>query len=208
MNEIEKKLRMKTIFISGSAESYGQWNKAEAESFIYLLSKKIVAANYKIVNGFGWGIGRTVINGALEAVYEKPTKYTKDQLILKPFPKLETEEKPIPILWDEYRQKMISLAGIAIFIFGNKQDKEGNIVAANGVMREFEIATQQGLIPIPIAASGYASNDIFNQIFANPEKYYAGVEWIMPFIKELATEKLMINELVQKIVLMIHKLNK
>ncbi|NLV95633.1 MAG: hypothetical protein GX031_13955, partial [Candidatus Riflebacteria bacterium] len=118
LKEIERRFRKKTIFISGSAEEYGAWNRNEAQSFIHSLSKNIVSAGFRIINGFGWGVGSAVINGALEAVYERPDRYSEDQLIMRPFPQFETGEKKLPALWEEYRQRMISLAGIAVFIFG------------------------------------------------------------------------------------------
>lgn len=208
LKEIERRYRKKTVFISGSAEEYGAWNRNEAQSFIHSLSRNIVSAGFRIVNGFGWGVGSAVINGALEAVYERPDRYSEDQLIMRPFPQFETGEKKLPDLWEEYRQRMISLAGIAVFIFGNKNDGKGNIISANGVKREFEIAISQGLIPIPIAATGYISQDIFDEILKASEKYYVGLEWAIPIIKELASDKLSADEIIQKVITIIQTINK
>ena len=208
LKEIERRFRKKTVFISGSAEEYGAWNRNEAQSFIHSLSRNIVSAGFRIVNGFGWGVGSAVINGALEAVYERPDRYSEDQLIMRPFPQFETGEKKLPDLWEEYRQRMISLAGIAVFIFGNKNDGMGNIISANGVKREFEIAISQGLIPIPIAATGYITQDIFDEILKAPEKYYVGLEWAIPIIKELASDKLSADEIIQKVITIIQTINK
>lgn len=38
---------------------------------------------------------------------------------------------------------MISNAGIAIFLSGNKIDEKGNMINANGVFEEFKIATEK-----------------------------------------------------------------
>lgn len=208
LKEIERRYRKKTVFISGSAEEYGAWNRNEAQSFIHSLSRDIVSAGFRIVNGFGWGVGSAVINGALEAVYDRPDRYSEDQLIMRPFPQFETGEKKLSDLWEEYRQRMISLAGIAVFIFGNKNDGKGNIISANGVKREFEIAISQGLIPIPIAATGYVTQDIFDEILKAPEKYYDGMEWIIPIIKELASDKLSAEEIIKKVITIIQTINK
>jgi hypothetical protein len=208
LKEIERRYRKKTVFISGSAEEYGAWNRNEAQSFIHSLSRNIVSAGFRIVNGFGWGVGSAVINGALEAVYERPDRYSEDQLIMRPFPQFETGEKKLPDLWEEYRQRMISLAGIAVFIFGNKNDGKGNIISANGVKREFEIAISQGLIPIPIAATGYITQEIYDEIFKAPEKFYEGMEWIIPIIKELASDKLSAEEIIKKVITIIQTINK
>lgn len=208
LQEIERRYRKKTVFISGSAEEYGAWSRNEAQSFIHALSRNIVSAGFRIVNGFGWGVGSAVINGALEAVYERPDKYSEDQLIMRPFPQFETGEKKLPDLWEEYRQRMISLAGIAVFIFGNKNDGKGNVISANGVKREFEIAISQGLIPIPIAATGYITQEIFDEIFKAPEKYYDGMDWIIPIVKELASNKLLTEEIIKNVITIIQTINK
>ena len=208
LKEIERRYRKKTVFISGSAEEYGVWNRNEAQSFIHSLSGSIVSAGFRIVNGFGWGVGSAVINGALEAVYARPDRFSEDQLIMRPFPQFETGDKKLPDLWEEYRQRMISLAGIALFIFGNKNDGKGNIIPANGVKREFEIAISQGLIPIPIAATGYVSQEIFDEILKAPKKFYEGMEWIVPILKELASDKLTVADIIKNVVTIIQKINK
>jgi hypothetical protein len=208
LKEIERRYRKKTVFISGSAEEYGAWTRNEAQSFIHSLSRNIVSSGFRIVNGFGWGVGSAVINGALEAVYERPDRYSEDQLIMRPFPQFETGEKKLQDLWEEYRQRMISLAGIAVFIFGNKNDGKGNIISANGVKREFEIAISQGLIPIPIAATGYITQEIFDEILKTPEKFYEGMDWVIPIIKELASDKLPAEEIIKKAITIIQTINK
>ena len=164
LNEIENRYKKKTIFISGSAESYEPFEKNEAVGFIHNLSKVIIENDFRIVNGFGWGIGSSVINGALESIYSNPIKFSENQLILKPFPQFETGEKPLKVLWEEYRQKMISQCGISIFVFGNKKGTETDIIEANGVIREFEISRENGNICIPIGITGYATNTIYKML--------------------------------------------
>ena len=208
LKEIERRYIKKTVFISGSAEVYGTWDRNQAQSFIHSLSKGIIAEGFRIVNGFGWGVGSAVINGALEAIYEKPDRRSEDQLIIKPFPQFETGDKKLEVLWEEYRQRMISLAGIALFMFGNKNDKDGKLISAGGVRREFEIALAKGLVPIPIARTGYIADEIYQEINKQPEKYYEGIEWIIPLITELSSDTLTEAELVTKIIFIINKLNK
>lgn len=207
LKEIEDRFKKKTIFISGSAETYYPINKNDALEFVHLLSKEIIINDYRIINGFGWGIGSSVINGALEAIFSKPSKYSESQLVLKPFPQFESGKKKLPELWEEYRQKMISLSGISIFIFGNKK-VDNNIVEANGVIREFEISHSFGNLCIPIAFTGYASKTIYNIIISEPEKYYENPNKILPIIKKLADEKLAINEKIKILINLFKQLNK
>ncbi len=207
LKEIEYRFK-KTVFISGSAEEYGAWDRNNAQGFIHKLSKAIINSGFTIVNGFGWGVGSAVINGALEAVYERPDKYSEDQLIMKPFPQFKTGSKDLAELWYEYRHKMISLAGISIIIFGNKKDPSGNVIPADGLMREFAIAVEHNLVPIPIAATGYITQEIYQTIMSDPEKYYKGIDWIIPIIKELADAKLLEKEIIEKVITIIKNINK
>lgn len=209
LKEIENRFRKRTIFISGSAEEFGDWNRSEAQEFIHKLSKTVVTLNARIVNGFGWGVGSAVINGALDAVYERPDKYSEDQLIVKPFPQYKTGSKNLPELWEEYRQRMIKLAGIAIFIFGNKLDDGKNVIPANGVKREFEIAIENGLIPIAVPATGYMAKEIYDEISKDFSAYYSGNKEIIPLVKDLAEcSSQAADEIITKIAKIIKGVNK
>jgi hypothetical protein len=208
LQEIQLRFRKRTVFISGSAEEYGKWTRDSALSFVHLLSKEIVRNNYNIVTGFGWGIGSAIINGALEAIYESPNRLSEEQLIMRPFPQFASGSKTLPELWENYRQKMISIAGVSIILFGNKKDATGKIVDANGVMREFEIAIQHGLVPIPIAETGFAAAEILEHIMKSPDKFYLGVEWIIPIIKDMSTTDITPDKLIKHILIILEKLNK
>ncbi len=184
LEEIEKRFKKKTIFISGSAETYLPYEKNDAINFMHVLSRTIIESNFRIVNGFGWGVGSSIINGALEPIYKKPLKYSESQLVLRPFPQFESGGKKLPELWDGYRHNMISLSGISIFIFGNK-DVDGKIVDANGLLREFDISHEAGNICIPIGCTGYVSRIIAEKIIENPEVYYKNHNEIVPYITSL-----------------------
>lgn len=208
LKEIEARFRKKTVFIAGSAEEFGAWSRSDAQQFVHSMTAALVRANFRVVNGFGWGIGSAVINGALEAIYANPEKYSEDQLVMRPFPQFASNPKDLPDLWEQYRQRMISLGGVAIFIFGNKLDKNNAVIEANGVIREFEIAVERGLVPIPIGLTGYAASKLWDTVMASPKEYYAGMPWLPPIIKELGNPKLTQPELIEKIIQIIQQLNK
>lgn len=184
LKEIESRFKKKTIFISGSAESFDPYDRNEAINFIHTISKKLIENDFRIVNGFGWGVGSSIINGALEAIYEKPFKYSETQLILRPFPQFESGKTNLAESWEEYRQRMISLAGISIFIFGNKLDN-GKLVNAKGVIREFQISQSLGNLCIPIGCTGYSSQLVFENIIKDIEKYYADPKIAKEFLEQL-----------------------
>ena len=173
LKKIENIYKLKTVFISGSAHEYGAMSRDKAENFIHELSKKLIGREYKIVSGFGLGVGGAVINGALEEIYSRGKKSTDDQLILRPFPQNQTGIIPQKTLWDDYRKDMIPLAGTAIFLFGNKM-QDGTVVPANGMEREFGIALENGLRVVPVGATGYVAEKLWKEVSANLAKYYPG----------------------------------
>jgi len=78
LKEIEKRYNSHSIFISGSAVEYSDFTSLEAQNFIHLLSKELIMSNLNVVNGFGLGFGSAVINGALDAVYSNPKKFSEN----------------------------------------------------------------------------------------------------------------------------------
>lgn len=206
LSEIERRYNSHSIFISGSAVDYGVFSLLEAHNFIHLLSKEIIKANLNVVNGFGLGIGSAVINGALDAIYSNPKKYSENQLILKPFPQFSSSTKELPDLWEEYRQNMISRAGIILIIFGNSQN-EKEIVNAKGVRREFEIALNKNLIPIPLHYTNYMAEEIFNEIATNYKNYNLSEE-LFNDIGNLKIDKTNLEKSISNIISIIKKIIK
>lgn len=203
LQEIERRYNSHSVFISGSAAEYGAFTSLEAQQFIHLLAKKLIERNLNVVNGFGLGVGSAVINGALDAIYSNPKKYSEEQLILKPFPQFKTGDKELPQLWEEYRQQMISRAGIIILLFGNK-DVGNGVENAGGVMREFDIAMEKGLLPIPIHYTGYMSKEIFEKI----EKKYQDYGLPKVLIEDLSKLELVKDNLDKSIGQIINIINK
>ncbi len=170
LRHIEDRFRQRTIFISGAAHEYGDHTAASAEEFIRNLSREIILKDYKIVSGFGLGVGSHVITGVLQHIYENSRQKLHDQLLLRPFPQGEKGQET----WEAYRKDMIGYAGVAIFLFGNKIEKDGKIVASNGLRAEFEIAKTQGLKLIPIGATGFMAHELWNEINGNIDAFHPG----------------------------------
>lgn len=161
------------ILISGSAAEYNQFvnDDNDAQMFIHTLSHGIVKAGFKIASGFGLGVGSAVINGSLDFVYSTNKRNISDYLILRPFPQYATNGKDLKDLWDQYRRDFISDVGCAVFIFGNK-DVDGQVLDADGISKEFDIAVAQGVKVIPIGATGYMSKTLWEEVITNFDKYY------------------------------------
>ncbi|OIQ76919.1 hypothetical protein GALL_413920 [mine drainage metagenome] len=170
---IERQYRQRTIFISGSAEEYGAWTKAETEEFLRDLSRALVQQGFRIATGVGLGVGDAVITGAIEEVYRARTGHIEDSLIMRPFPRANPDPAVRKQLWETYRQELISSAGVCVLVLGNKKVGD-DIALADGVRREFEIAVDHGLSMVPIGATGYMARELWDQVVGSMETYYPG----------------------------------
>ena len=116
LRDVEQAQKRKTIFISGAAEDYSPYSQQDVEKFVSSLSQEILRLGYRIVTGFGLGIGSSVISGSIKFLTEQRLKIDEDYLIIRPFP----QNKEGKELWTAWREDMIGYAGISIFLFGNK----------------------------------------------------------------------------------------
>ncbi|MCG9660778.1 SIR2 family protein [Vibrio mediterranei] len=163
LQTLEMKTKSRSIFISGAANDYAPYEKAESEKFVYELSKDLISSGYRVVSGFGLGIGSSVISGALESLYMSGNKLDDNQLLLRPFPQNQIGKTDLKLLWRKYREDMISYAGIAIFLFGNKL-VEGNVILSDGMREEYEIAQNQGLFVVPVGATGSMAEVLWTEL--------------------------------------------
>ena len=197
---ILNRYKRKTVFLSGSAETYAPLDIQVAKDFIRKLSFELVKNGYKVVNGYGLGVGTYVINGITEYCYDHRNIKIEDSLKLMPFPLSAINSEQLRTTWEKYREEMISQCGIAIYMFGNKQ-KDGEIIKADGIKREFNIAESYQLVNIPLAFTGsmaqelYSKNgDMVENVLNNDE-----IEYIANFYD--------IDTNVDKIIKMINRLN-
>lgn len=202
LNEIENRFKRQTVYISGSAHEYGSIEPARAEEFISNLSHELIKNNFKIVSGFGLGVGSSVINGVLEEIYLNKKENLKDQLLLRPFPQGEKAKDQ----WTDYRKDMISYAGISIFLFGNKIEN-GQLKLANGVKSEYDISREQGALVLPIGATGYMAKQLWNLSLENYSSIF-GSDKNIELFKALGDESLELENLIEIIIEFISKLIK
>lgn len=163
LRSINKAYYQKTVYISGAVADYGNWTKDTAERFVFNLGGSLVKEGYRIVTGYGLGIGNSVIGGVLNEVYMNKGKQLDDELIARPFPQGNDD---IKAKWPAYRKDMISYTGISIFLFGNKRNKDGEIVLSDGMKQEYDLSEAQENILIPVAATGGMSQPLWEQLMA------------------------------------------
>lgn len=178
LQELNRRAFLKNIFVSGSAsDGLPTFNLDRLYKFSRLLGKEIIGRGYNLVSGYGWGIGSELVVGALDAA---DTKFSTlhDRLVLRPFPRSLESERRVRV-FREWREAMLALSGISIYIAGNKPDRDtGQIILADGVMQEFQIGTTPplNLFPIPIGATGYAARIIWETVMKDPSVYYGHLD--------------------------------
>lgn len=174
---IKKEYLKNTIFISGSISDYDtKWSEEKVSQYCYDLSSSLIRKNYKIISGFGLGVGSSIINGALDEIYNTKYRHVSEYLKLFPFPQESTGEKTSKERWTKNRNQMISEAGVCIFIFGNKKEDK-KTVSSLGMMEEFAIAKEKGKIIIPIGSTGFTAKDIFDNMKKSGNYTYLEKYW-------------------------------
>lgn len=158
LSTLVDRYRRKTIFMSGSASCYPGYSNEAAQNFIHKLSFELSKNGYHIVNGYGKGVGEFVLNGVADYCLTHNSKLN-DFLTLMPFPQESSLGIDLDTLYKENREQMIENCGIAIFVFGNKETE--NI--ASGVIDEYELSKEHGLVCLPIEYTGGAAKEIYNR---------------------------------------------
>ncbi|WP_188594645.1 SIR2 family protein [Paenibacillus silvae] len=177
LKEVEQQYKRRNLFISGSASDYGNWGEQRCLEFASNLSKAVIKNGNNIVTGFGLGVGSCVISGALEEIYKTRSQRVEERLISRPFPQNTTGQIPIKELWTKHRNNMIQNVGISVFMFGNKIDgSTGAVIEANGMIEEFEISVNHGVIPIPIGATDFTAKKIWETVFNDFDRYVPDAE--------------------------------
>jgi hypothetical protein len=163
---IEDRFRRRTVFISGSAADYGSWGRAATEEFVANLARSLIEKNLRITSGFGLGIGSAVVTGTVQQIYSTQQRSLDEQLLLRPFPIGITDARQRQKTFTRYREELIARAGIAVFIMGNKE-AGGNLVTADGMRAEFDLAKARGLYLLPVGASGWMASELWTEIVAD-----------------------------------------
>ena len=161
--------KTKNIFISGAANTYGAaWEKTGVQ-FIRMLTQSLYEQDYKIITGHARGIGSYIIATVLENV-QSNANLLESHLLIRAFP-YEDKSPDYPKLKTEYRESIAKVAGISIFIFGNKENENGECVLSDGMTEEFEAAKKAKNFIIPIGSTGFVAKQIYDEVARNKEDY-------------------------------------
>lgn len=157
---IEERFRRRTVFISGRGHADGIWGRDTTEDFVHELAGALIDKNLRIATGFGYGLGNAVVAGAVEKIYADPKVSVDERLILRPYPKRINDAAKREETLKHYREDLISRAGIAIFLSGNKPPDAGE----NETRIEFDMAKAHGVSILPIGASGSLAFDLWREV--------------------------------------------
>jgi hypothetical protein len=204
LRELVNRFRRRTVFVSGSAAEFEPWGADAVSSFAQELGRTLIEGGTRVATGLGVGIGDSIFTGALREVMRAKSSID-DALILRPFPQTQGAENPTAI-WESYRQEILSHAGIAVFLMGNKHSG-GTTINADGVLREFDIAKEQGVVVLPIGATGWAAELLAKQVLATPDVCISELGKEGPeLLQALATPTGDLHSLIKPIVALIHRL--
>lgn len=144
LRQVERRVASRRIWISGSwpIESGG----TEA-SRIYSLAEEIGMRigrdGLSLVTGTGLVVGGAAISGFLKSQRDGGGWDLDRRLIARPFPQPIIENNPDDAQWAALRRELARQSGTVIFLGGAKI-KDGEIVSADGVHKEYAIARDMG----------------------------------------------------------------
>lgn len=172
--ELVNRFRRRTVFVSASASNYDPWGEAAVIQFAQELGRALVAMGTRTATGLGAGIGDAIFTGALREIMRTKVSRIEDALVLRPFPQAD-DPNQLASLWEDYRQEIVSQAGIALFLFGNKEENR-QVIPAQGILAEFEIARNQGAVVLPIGATGSAAEGLAKLVISDPERFVSELD--------------------------------
>lgn len=167
----------RSVFVSGSAADYAPLGRERLEGLARRLGARLIAEGYRLVSGFGLGVGGAVLVGAMERLHADERLRAEDRLLLRPFPQDIPDPARRATLWTGYREDMLAQARFAVFLAGNTRPASdgGAAVPARGVREEFEIARRLGVYPVPVGATGSVAAELWREVSADLPGHFPGI---------------------------------
>jgi hypothetical protein len=172
LRRIFYRYKLARVFISGSAAEYAPWSEQKAQQIVQTLSGGLIHEGFGIVSGYGLGIGAYVLNGILEELDDEGTRLLDDRVVLRPFPIAISDAAERKRRWTAYREDMLTQAGIALFVFGNKKNAAGHISPADGMEEEFRLAVEKRLFVVPVGCTGSMAATLHKKVLDHFDDYY------------------------------------
>ncbi|WP_454857877.1 SIR2 family protein [Rhizobium binxianense] len=164
LRQVERRVANQRVWVSGSWPIEAIDPQSQK---IYRLSENLgrLVGNRGLclVTGSGVLVGPASIAGFLEALRVDGGWDIDQRLISRPFPQPPLGGEADKTLWSAHRAELARNAGTVVFLGGAKTSG-GSIVAAEGVMEEFEKAKGAGAFLLPVGSTGGAAKLICDQL--------------------------------------------
>jgi len=167
LSELNRRSHLRDIFLSGSADEFSPYGRDRFEVLCQLLGRELISKDFNIISAYGAGVGGMVIVGAMQSL----PRNDDERLRLWPFPQEVPKDLDRATVWRQYRERLLSNAGICIVLSGNKFNGS-TIQPADGVREEVEIARARGIILVPIGATGHVAREVWDELSGNLTGYY------------------------------------
>jgi hypothetical protein len=181
LKELSDRIKSKRVFISGSYDDVPKSMSDLADGLSQNLVFALYEQDYRICTGVGKKVGAILTGYAYRYLLEHNIVNIEKYLIMRPFPfhnkKLARDEGR------QHRELLMSDSRTAIFIFGKSQNDPNEL--STGVLEEFEIAKEKGMIIIPVGATEYTARKIWSEIKNNIVNY----PYLERYIDPLGSEK-------------------
>ncbi len=175
LTALQRRVGTRSVLISGAAHDYAPMGQERLESLAEDLGRRLIEEGYDLVSGVGKGIGAAVMVGAHRALGRPDASRLGQRLKLFPFPYWHPKEDERKAYYETNRREMAAQAGASIFIAGNKL-RGSDVIESPGVFAEFEEAKKNQHFIIPIGASGHAAKRIWDEVVADPARFFPGID--------------------------------
>lgn len=179
LDKIFLKTIERNIFISGRLDDFSDMVEAFANDLLKTLSVELLRNNYNLCTGMGRKIGYFVAGPAIQYLLSQNIKDIDKRIQIRPFDDNLTDKD-----FSNYRKLLIEQNNIVIFVFGQKF-VNGISENSKGVLEEFEIARSMNKKIIPIGSTGFASQEIGEEIRRSLTKF----PYLEPYLDILLKEK-------------------
>jgi hypothetical protein len=172
LEQLQIRVQRRRLFVSGSFEGECKdWSRDRLNEFCYELGRRIISEERDLSSGFGLGVGSPVIAGAVEELFRERAQVIERRLVLRPFPQTQPRRTTRAEFVDRYRRDLVASAGFVIVVGGCKI-RNGSLVLADGVRREAEIARELCKPVLPIGASGYVAQELWDTMRSDLTSYF------------------------------------
>ncbi len=181
ITEILKKIRhniySKNVYISGAYEE----DNENISEYAQLISKWLISEDYKIYTGYGKNLGADIVSGGFEGcttfIKSRAAKKFNENVFLFPFPyKKEMDPTELKVLYTQLRKNALLNTHITILINGTKKEND-SIINSPGCIEEAQLSLEQGNLVIPIAKTGGAAAEVWDEINKSCNDYSTLVEF-------------------------------